>query len=92
MELPLVSVQASRSFSNFNISEIKKKKKPITVLFLHIEVIKLLSFKGERKQTKALLISLSPADSEKVIHAFISSRLDDCNSLYFGTSQALLFS
>lgn len=33
---------------------------------------------------------LPSADFEKVIHAFISSRLDYCNSLYFIISQALL--
>lgn len=33
---------------------------------------------------------LPSADFEKVIHAFISSGLDYCNSLYFVISQALL--
>ncbi|KAF7662428.1 hypothetical protein LDENG_00236440, partial [Lucifuga dentata] len=31
---------------------------------------------------------LSPTDLENVIHALISSRLDYCNSLYHGISQA----
>ena len=33
---------------------------------------------------------LSPKDLEKVIHAFISSRLDYCNSLYTGISHLSL--
>lgn len=33
---------------------------------------------------------LSSANFEKVFHTFISSRLDYCNSLYFGISQILL--
>ena len=33
---------------------------------------------------------LSPKDLEKVIHAFISSRLDYCNSLYTGISHSSL--
>ena len=33
---------------------------------------------------------LSPADLQRVIHAFISSRLDYCNSLYTGISQSSL--
>ena len=33
---------------------------------------------------------LSPTDLEKVIHAFISSRLDYCNSLYVGLDQRSL--
>ena len=33
---------------------------------------------------------LSFADFEKVIHAFISTRLDYCNELYFGVSQNCL--
>lgn len=33
---------------------------------------------------------LSPADLQKIIHAFVSSRLDYCNSLYIGISQSSL--
>lgn len=38
--------------------------------------------RGKSKQAKV------KRDLEKVIHAFISTRLDDCNSLYVGISQA----
>ncbi len=33
---------------------------------------------------------LSFSDLEKVVHAFVSSRLDYCNALYLGVSQASL--
>lgn len=55
----------------------------------HISVITKTAFYHLRNITKVRGLS-SPQDSEKLVHAFISSRLDYCNSLYAGlTKQAL---
>ncbi len=39
------------------------------------------------RQLSTIRSFLSPADSEKVIHAFVTSRLEYCNTLYSGISK-----
>ena len=42
------------------------------------------------RQIRAIRKSLTRAASEALVHAFISSRLDYCNSLFYGIDQSLL--
>ncbi len=68
---------------------------PYLIMFLHyylgvvfdsdVQVTKVVqSCFAQLRQLTKIKSFLSPADLEKVIRAFISSRLDYCNALYSG--------
>ena len=74
-------------------NNVRKEARNLCVIFdselsFDTQVIKVVkSCFAQLRQLTKIRSFLSSADLEKVIHAFISSRLDYCNALYSGISR-----